>query len=352
MAEVENQAHQNLMDILIKGTEQVAAEPVVEAPIAEPVKSEPIKDDAPKAEPVKEEKVKAEPKAEPKAKKAKFWESKEVKETENSGTPEVENWQNKFLDLEKEYTTLKTKREQEAESAELKIAQKIKDAGGIEKLLTNLKSSDPTTKSSEVLLRERTVRSLEKMYGKENVTEDLIEDQMYRIEQLDVITKENIIQEERKNQLEIFNKEIEDFKPSGAKEAENFARDIEAAHMESLGKELIGLPVTEDRQKKMEQLISDYSKGTKKLEGKQLYEALFFLEHKGEIFDNIIREYGSEKIEDAISKVKGSEIRVGNTITPSMGSSDSEEVQNYNALRGQISQTTQKMQEQLARQGR
>ncbi len=349
--QAENQAHQNLMDILTKSAQANKAE------ITEPVKTEPVKEDTPeipKVETPKAETPKVEKKEEAKVEKPvkeKFWKSK-AKEESNSGTPEVENWQAKYSDLEKEYSSLKTQREQEAESAEIKFAKKIKDAGGIDKLLSTLKTSDPSSKSATELLKERTVRSLEKMYGKENITEDLIEDQLERIEQLDVITKDNMIQEERKFQLEAYNKEIEEFKPSSAKEAESFARDIEAAYNESLGKELIGLPVTEDRQKRMETLISDYSKGIKKLEGKQLYEALFFLEHKDEIFDNIIETYGNAKIEDTIAKVKGSEIRVGNTITPSMGSEDTPEVQNYNALRAQLGKTAQNMQEQLARQTR
>lgn len=346
--QAENQAHQNLMDILTKSSQANK----VESEITEPIKKEPVKEDTPEIPKVETPKVekKEEAKAE-KPVKEKFWKSKQD-EKSKSGTPEVENWQSKYADLEKEYSSLKTQREQEAESAEIKFAKKIKDAGGIDKLLSTLKTSDPSSKTATELLKERTVRSLEKMYGKENITEDLIEDQLERIEQLDVITKDNMIQEERKFQSENYNKEIEEFKPSSAKEAESFARDIEAAYNESLGKELIGLPVTEDRQKRMETLISDYSKGIKKLEGKQLYEALFFLEHKDEIFDNIIETYGNSKIEDTIAKVKGSEIRVGNTITPSMGSEDAPEVQNYNALRAQLGKTAQNMQEQLARQTR
>ena len=346
--QAENQAHQNLMDILTKSSQANK----VESEITEPIKQEPVKEDTPEIPKVETPKVekKEEVKAE-KPVKEKFWKSKQD-EKSKSGTPEVENWQSKYADLEKEYSSLKTQREQEAESAEIKFAKKIKDAGGIDKLLSTLKTSDPSSKTATELLKERTVRSLEKMYGKENITEDLIEDQLERIEQLDVITKDNMIQEERKFQSENYNKEIEEFKPSSAKEAESFARDIEAAYNESLGKELIGLPVTEDRQKRMETLISDYSKGIKKLEGKQLYEALFFLEHKDEIFDNIIETYGNSKIEDTIAKVKGSEIRVGNTITPSMGSEDAPEVQNYNALRAQLGKTAQNMQEQLARQTR
>ena len=143
--QAENQAHQNLMDILTKSSQANK----VESEITEPIKQEAVKEDTPEIPKV--ETPKAEKKEEAKAEKPvkeKFWKSKQD-EKSKSGTPESENWQSKYADLEKEYSSLKTQREQEAESAEIKFAKKIKDAGGIDKLLSTLKASNPSSKTAE-----------------------------------------------------------------------------------------------------------------------------------------------------------------------------------------------------------
>lgn len=261
----------------------------------------------PKVEKVEEAKVEAKPK---------FWESKEKVE---SGTPEVEDYATKYKELETKFNELKTQKEKAESNPEIKFAQKIKEAGGINQLISKIKSQDPSNKTPDQLLTERVTRTLEGIHGKDLVTEDLIEEQMDKVNQRDVLAINDMIEAERKYQSDIFNKELEEYKPTESIEAESFAKDLEATHTSSLGKEILGLAVTPDRQKKMEQVIEDYSKGSRKLTGSQLYEALYFLEHKGEIFDNVIENYGTGKIEAAVAEVKGSKIRVSANRTADTG---------------------------------
>jgi len=293
-------------------------EAIIEARSEEKIEN--LTEDTPKTD-VKEVKKAKEPKVEKVEEvkvetKPKFWESKEKVE---SGTPEEVDYTAKYQELEKQFNELKAQKEQVENNQEIKFAKKIKEAGGINKLISNLKSADPSNKSSEQLLKDRVTRALEGIHGKELVTEDMVEEQLDKVNEKDVLSLQEMIEAERKHQSEQFNKELEEFKPTESFEAESFAKDLEATHNSSLGKEILGLAVTPDRQKKMEQIIEDYSKGNRKLTGSQLYEALYFLEHKGEIFDNVIESYGTSKIEAAVAKVTGSEKRVSANRTADTG---------------------------------
>lgn len=316
---------QELNEVQAKANEAVgeAAAPktgldaIIEARSGE--KIEDLTENTPK-EVVKEVKKPKEPKAEKGTEevvaKPKFWESKEKQEV---GTPEEVDYTAKYQELEKQFNELKAQKEQVENNQEIKFAKKIKEAGGINKLINNLKSADPSNKSSEQLLKDRVTRALEGIHGKDVVTEDMVEEQLDKVNEKDVLSLQEMIEAERKHQSEIFNKELEEYKPTESFEAESFAKDLEVMHSSSLGKEILGLAVTPDRQKKMEQVIEDYSKGNRKLTGSQLYEALYFLEHKGEIFDNVIENYGTSKIEAAVARVTGSEKRVSANRTADTG---------------------------------
>ena len=277
---------------LTEGTPKTEAKEVKQEKPKKKVKAEEI------SEPIETQEI---------VQKPKFWESKEDSKV---GTPEEIDYVSKYKELESKFNELKTQKEQVENNPEIKFAKKIKEAGGINNLISKLKSEDPSNKSPEKLLIERVTRTLEGIHGKDMVTEDMIEEQMDKVNQRDVLAINDMIEAEKKYQTEIFNKELDEFKPSESLEAESFAKDLEAMHTSSLGKEILGLAVTPDRQQKMEQIIEAYSKGERKLTGSNLYEALYFLEHKGEIFDNVIKNYGTAKIEAAVAKVEGSERRV------------------------------------------
>jgi len=351
MEKTGNSAHDNLMSILEKAAGGNASTVIEsEAPI-DTGQNAPETKGAEQVEEVVQPKVEKPAKAAKdekpaKAPKEKFWAKKDA-DTPAPTTEQVD-WVSKYKELESNLNKTKQEYESKLNSESYKRFQEISESGNIDELIAEIAHTNPKKKSTDELLRDRTIRSLAKMYGEDKVTEDLIEEQLELVKNKDVVTLDDMAEAERKFQLETFNSKLEKFKSPKSKDAELLAQEIEKYHESINGKEVHGLPVTADRQKRMDTLIESYSKGERKLSGQELYDALYFLEHKAEIFDNILEEYGTSKIEDAIASVKGSEIRVGNTRTTDMGSVKSAEETNYEALRKSVGTTTAEMEKRLA----
>lgn len=314
------------------------AEPIVEKPVAETKVETPVKEEVKKAETKKSEK------------KPKFWESKEKV---SEGTPKVEttDWSAKLKETEATYAKRIAELESKLNSESYKRFEEVSEGGNIDDLLADIANTNPNKKSFDQLLKDRTVRSLAKMYGEDKITDELIEEQLELVKSKDAVTLDEMVESEKRFQMENYNSKVDKFKSPKTKEAESFAKDLETYHKEIVGKEIHGLPVAQDRHKRMENLIESYSKGEKQLKGQDLYDALFFLEHKGEIFDNVLETYGTASIDEAVAQVKGTEIRVGNTITGEMGIAKTQAETDYEAMRAKIGQTA-KLMEQKAAEGK
>jgi hypothetical protein len=286
----------------------------------------------------------------PKEKKAakpakKFWEAPKGEEKKSE---EVVDWGVKYKELENQYSSLKAEREQSSSTPEAKLAKKIAEHGGIDKLIGKIQAVNPTNKTNDQLLKDRVVRSLEEMLGKEAVTQDIIEEQLEKVKDKDIITQKQLADDERRLQLEVFNKEMDEFKPEQSLKAEKFASDLTATHNSTLGKEILGLPVTEYRHKQMEAEIEAYSKGTKELTGSDLYEYLYFKAHQGEIFENVWNMDRTEKLEEEISKLQGQDVKVGNTRMTDMGTVLSKKEEDLRGLLDAVGQTSRAMEQKVA----
>jgi len=314
---------------------EAKVEPKVEEPKVEP-----------KSEDKKEVKVETPKEKTPKASKAKkFWESPK---SDDKPVEETVDWSSKYKELESQYSSLKTEREQISSSPEAKLAKKIAEHGGIDKLLGKIQSVNPANKTNEQLLKDRVVRSLEEMLGKDSVTEDLIEEQLEKVKDKDIITQKQLADDERRMQFEVFNKELDEFKPEQSIKAERFGQDLMATHNSILGKEILGLPVSEYRHKQMEAEIEAYTNGTKELKGSDLYEYLYFKANQGEIFENVWNMDRTEKLEEEISKMQGADVKVGNTRMTDMGTVLSGKEEDYQGLLEAVSQTTKAMEQKVA----
>lgn len=289
------------------------------------------------------------PKAET-AKAKKFWEkSGKSKEKETTATKtEVIDYESKYKELEAQFSSLKSEREKAELTAEAKLAKKIAESGGIDKLLGRLQTENPSNKTFDQLLKDRTVRSLIKLYGKDHVTDDLIEDQLEKVKDKDVVTQEEMAEAERNFQLQEFNKQLDEFKPEQSLKAERFAQDLEQAHNNAKGKEFLGLPMTDYRYEQMQQLLNNYYEGKQELTGSDLYEYLFFKANQEEIFENVWSMDRTEKLEAEIEKLQGKENKVGNTRMNDMSTVLSKNEEEYRSLVELVSQTGKAMEQKVA----
>lgn len=328
--ETQSDTGQNELETKVEATKAEPIEKVAETKVEAPVKEEVKKADVKKAE-----------------KKPKFWESKE-KSAEAPTATEVVDWASKLKETETTYAKRIAELESKLNSEAYKRFEEVSEGGNIDDLLADIANTNPNKKSFDQLLKDRTVRSLAKMYGEDKITEDLIEEQLELVKSKDAVTLDEMVESEKRFQMENYNSKIEKFKSPKTKEAENFAKDLETYHKDIVGKEIHGLPVAADRHKRMENLIESYSKGEKQLKGQDLYDALFFLEHKGEIFDNVLETYGTASVDEAVAQVKGSELRVGNTITGEMGVAETQAERDYKNMRSKIGQTAKLIEQKAA----
>jgi len=295
---------------------------------------------------VAEEKVEAaKPEVIKKEKKPKFWESKDAVVKKEAP---IVDWESKLKETESTYAKRIAELESKLNSESYKRFEEVSEGGNIDDLLADIANTNPNKKSFDQLLKDRTVRSLAKMYGEDKITEDLIEEQLDLVKSKDAVTLDEMVESEKRFQMETYNSKIDKFKSPKTKEAEMLASDLESYHKEVIGKEIHGLPVADDRHKRMTNLIESYSKGEKQLKGQDLYDALFFLEHKAEIFDNVLETYGTASVDEAVAQVKGSEIRVGNTITGEMGVAKTREERDYENMRSKIGETARLMEQKFA----
>jgi len=322
--------------------ETTVVEEKVEKPIEKPIEKK------------VEKEAKVEKEVEEKPKKEKFWKSKEVAQTETPA--QTNDYEAKYKELETNYSKVKQDYESKLKDYESKIESEqykqfleIQKNGTVDDILSELATGNPSKKTYNELVRDMTIRSLSKKYTAEELNDDLIESEIEKLDTLPSVMVDGMAEAEKKIQLDQWNSTKEKFKSQGSKEAESFAKDLIDTHSNIVGKELYGLPVTKDRQQRMDAKLEAYSKSGK-MDAQELYKALFFLEHEAEIFDNVIESYGNSKVEETIAKVKGSEIRMGNTRTTNSGEVKTPEQEHYEALINSVGTTVRMLEEHGSKQ--
>lgn len=252
---------------------------------------------------------------EPKTPKKKFWKTEEPIE-EPKGEDETATLRNRLAELEKREADYKAELESE-EYTKFKDVKKV----GVEKYVSEIVAKNPMKKTSENLLTDAAKRALNNFYGEgsEEITQDMIEEQIDILKNQGHILLDKVVNEEKNIQLKEYSEGLNILKAEDTNRSDSLAKDIEEYVGSLKGKDIDGLPVTEDRLKEVQKEIEDYSKGTKQLSGKDLIDFIYYKRFKGEIFDTLLDEYGTSKIEEAVAQVKGSQVRVSTT-TPSTGS--------------------------------